>query len=66
MKMLRVWMLLVVMLAACGDGGPGSISGQVGFFSGGAGAIQVSQKPFAQTSETDFVPGEVIVKFRPG
>lgn len=32
MKMLRVWMLLVVMLAACGDGGPGSISGQVGFF----------------------------------
>ncbi|MFN3390559.1 MAG: S8 family serine peptidase [Meiothermus ruber] len=74
MRVLRVWMLLVVallvVLVACGDGGPasGSISGLVGFPSGGsqAGAIKVSQRPFAQTSETDFVPGEVIVKFRPG
>lgn len=72
MKISRVWMMLLVamlaVLASCGDGGPGSISGQVGFPSGGSqtGAIKVSQKPFAQTSETDFVPGEVIVKFRPG
>lgn len=71
MRVSRVWMLLVVaLLVACGDGGPasGSISGLVGFISGGGqtGAIQVSQRPFAQTSETDFVPGEVIVKFRPG
>jgi len=70
--LVRILLLFAVlaMLSSCGDGGPtsGSISGQVGFFPGGSQtrAIQVSQRPFAQTSETDFVPGEVIVKFRPG
>jgi serine protease len=73
--MYRVWTLLLVallfVLAACGPFDPprGSISGQVGFSLGATqtgSEIRVIARPFAQTSAADFVPGEVVVKFRPG
>ncbi|WP_245575140.1 S8 family serine peptidase [Meiothermus rufus] len=58
---------LAVSLVACDGGGPGSISGEVGFFSSSsAPSIRTSERLFAQSQPDDFVPGEVLLKFRPG
>jgi len=59
---------LMLGLVACEGGGPGSISGQVGFPSVGSGTppIRALERPFAQSRVDDFVPGEAIVKFRGG